>query len=138
MRSSPSLPRLSALAFLYENMRDLPIWLQKLTPAQVRDIAKVMVQWQSTPDNRIEPLEEVEKREILRALMYCEGNALIAARTLKIGKTTMYRKLKQWGGILEKQLVLAQASVLQGNKLASPQHYSSSLPASSQPLNHSR
>ncbi|HLJ41417.1 MAG TPA: sigma-54 dependent transcriptional regulator [Candidatus Acidoferrales bacterium] len=42
------------------------------------------------------PLEELERRAILRALRESGGDKLIAARLLGIGKTTLYRKLKQY------------------------------------------
>jgi two-component system response regulator HydG len=40
------------------------------------------------------PLHELERRAILRAITHAEGNIVVAARLLCIGKTTMYRKLK--------------------------------------------
>jgi two-component system response regulator HydG len=42
------------------------------------------------------PLEELERRAILRALRETGGDKLAAARLLRIGKTTLYRKLKQY------------------------------------------
>jgi two-component system response regulator HydG len=42
------------------------------------------------------PLEELERRAILRALRESSGDKLAAARILGIGKTTLYRKLKQY------------------------------------------
>src|SRR5256714_6499195 len=42
-------------------------------------------------------LEEMERRFILRALRETNGVKLAAARLLGIGKTTLYRKLKQYG-----------------------------------------
>jgi two-component system response regulator HydG len=42
------------------------------------------------------PLEELERRAILRALRETGGDKLAAARLLGIGKTTLYRKLKQY------------------------------------------
>ncbi len=49
------------------------------------------------PDNdQILPLEELERRAILRALRESAGDKLAAARLLGIGKTTLYRKLKQY------------------------------------------
>jgi two-component system response regulator HydG len=42
------------------------------------------------------PLEELERRAILRALRDAGGDKLAAARLLGIGKTTLYRKLKQY------------------------------------------
>lgn len=55
------------------------------------------------PDERIPgpdeltTLEEMERRAILRALRETNGDKLVAARRLGIGKTTLYRKLKQYG-----------------------------------------
>ena len=43
------------------------------------------------------PLEELERRAILRALRESGGDKLAAARMLGIGKTTLYRKLKEYG-----------------------------------------
>src|SRR6202161_3421604 len=40
------------------------------------------------------PLEELERRAILRTLRQTSGDKLAAARLLGIGKTTLYRKLK--------------------------------------------
>ncbi|MGA9882754.1 MAG: sigma-54 dependent transcriptional regulator [Candidatus Acidiferrales bacterium] len=42
------------------------------------------------------PLEELERRAIMRALSEASGDKLAAARLLGIGKTTLYRKLKQY------------------------------------------
>jgi DNA-binding NtrC family response regulator len=42
------------------------------------------------------PLEELERRAIFRALRETGGDKLAAARFLGIGKTTLYRKLKQY------------------------------------------
>jgi DNA-binding NtrC family response regulator len=44
------------------------------------------------------PLDEMERRAILRALKEAGGDKLAAARLLGIGKTTLYRKLKQYDG----------------------------------------
>ena len=42
------------------------------------------------------PLEELERRAIFRALRETGGDKLAAARMLGIGKTTLYRKLKEY------------------------------------------
>lgn len=42
-------------------------------------------------------LAEVEKRTILTTLEQVKGDKLLAARLLDIGKTTLYRKLKEYG-----------------------------------------
>ncbi|MFA5812622.1 MAG: sigma-54 dependent transcriptional regulator [bacterium] len=46
---------------------------------------------------RIVPLELVEKYAIESALKRCLGNVAEAARKLKIGQATLYRKIKQYG-----------------------------------------
>jgi transcriptional regulator with PAS, ATPase and Fis domain len=46
--------------------------------------------------NELVPLEELERRAILHTLRQTAGDKLAAARILGIGKTTLYRKLKQY------------------------------------------
>ena len=46
---------------------------------------------------RILPLAELEKQAILEALQQLNGDKLMTARALGIGKTTLYRKLKEYG-----------------------------------------
>jgi two-component system response regulator HydG len=49
------------------------------------------------PENdELVPLEKLERRAIFRALRETAGDKLAAARLLGIGKTTLYRKLKQY------------------------------------------
>jgi len=43
------------------------------------------------------PLAEVEKRAILDAIHYTKGDRTVAAAMLGIGRTTLYRKLKEYG-----------------------------------------
>jgi DNA-binding NtrC family response regulator len=43
------------------------------------------------------PLAEVEKRAILHAIDYSKGDRTVAAAMLGIGRTTLYRKLKEYG-----------------------------------------
>ena len=49
-----------------------------------------------TVGDELVPLEALERRAIFRALRETAGDKLAAARLLGIGKTTMYRKLKQY------------------------------------------
>jgi len=53
-----------------------------------------------TPGNentlKIVPMAELEKRSILNAIAELNGDKLQAARLLGIGKTTLYRKLKDY------------------------------------------
>lgn len=48
-------------------------------------------------DVSIIPLEELEKKAIEAALMKFQGNISIAAKKLKIGQATLYRKVKKFG-----------------------------------------
>ncbi|HFC98230.1 MAG TPA: sigma-54-dependent Fis family transcriptional regulator, partial [Thermosulfurimonas dismutans] len=43
------------------------------------------------------PLEEIEKRYILRVLKACGGNKSLAAQKLRIDRKTLRGKLKRWG-----------------------------------------
>jgi transcriptional regulator with PAS, ATPase and Fis domain len=50
------------------------------------------------PDGQsILPLAEVEKRAILEAIRYTKGDRTVTAALLGIGRTTLYRKLKEYG-----------------------------------------
>jgi len=46
---------------------------------------------------KIIPISELEKETIIRAITQLNGDKLLAARLLGIGKTTLYRKLKEYG-----------------------------------------
>jgi DNA-binding NtrC family response regulator len=67
-------------------LRDLPAKLR------VRDVHHARSE---SPERQL-CLEEAEKQAIRRALNYARGNKRKAARLLHIGKTTLYRKLKQY------------------------------------------
>ena len=49
------------------------------------------------PEAQIVPWNELEKRAILNAVREAGGDKLLAARLLGIGKTTLYRKLIEYG-----------------------------------------
>ncbi|HUJ33062.1 MAG TPA: sigma-54 dependent transcriptional regulator [Candidatus Acidoferrum sp.] len=66
------------------HMGDLPTNLQYNTGERLPQSDEVL------------PLEELERRAIMRALREVGGDKLAAARLLGIGKTTLYRKLKQY------------------------------------------
>lgn len=51
---------------------------------------------QLTPQPVVMPLVEIEKRAILEALAYTKGDHSMAAHLLGIGRTTLYRKLKEY------------------------------------------
>jgi transcriptional regulator with PAS, ATPase and Fis domain len=48
-------------------------------------------------EKRILPLYELEKQAIQNAIASLSGDKLMAAKLLGIGKTTLYRKLKEYG-----------------------------------------
>jgi len=54
------------------------------------------VRIEPAPDPVILPLSEIEKRAILEALEYTKGDHSMAAQLLGIGRTTLYRKLKEY------------------------------------------
>jgi transcriptional regulator with PAS, ATPase and Fis domain len=67
---------------------DLPpaIFRPRMLPADTRDDARDQM-----------TLAEVEREHILRVLRYHHGNASKAAKTLGISRTTLWRKLNQYG-----------------------------------------
>lgn len=50
-----------------------------------------------TDGSGIRPLAEVERTTILHAIEYTKGDRTLAAAMLGIGRTTLYRKLKEYG-----------------------------------------
>lgn len=66
----------------------------------VRSVAAVAVSGTGplpkAPQSGIIPLTEMEKRAILEALEYTKGDRVMAAYLLGIGRTTLYRKLKEY------------------------------------------
>jgi regulatory Fis family protein len=113
MKSSLNV-QLHPVAFLYDHLSEFPIWMRKLTPGQLENIASVMIAWHATIGESVEivPLEEVEKRQMTRAITVCRGDVVEAAEALKVSKTTLYRKLRQWGYSIQNRLLVHQASVL--------------------------
>lgn len=81
-----SLERACALSSNTEiQLRDLPTDLSSAPANQLE-----------RPTNGIVPIAELEKRTILDALAQVNGDKMLAARLLGIGKTTLYRKLKEY------------------------------------------
>ena len=81
-----SLERACALSSANEiQIRDLPTHLSCAPASAV-----------NRPANGIVPMAELEKQTILNALIQVNGDKMVAARLLGIGKTTLYRKLKEY------------------------------------------
>jgi two-component system, NtrC family, response regulator len=49
------------------------------------------------PYGREDALVEAEKEHLVRVLNECNGNKIQAARRLRISRSTLYRKLEQYG-----------------------------------------
>jgi DNA-binding NtrC family response regulator len=113
MKSTSEIAHLHALDFLYEHQSELPYWLRGLSYDQLVDIAKLMMAFHSASGGeRIVPIEEVEQREIIRTIALCGGDVKKAAKALKMGKTTIYAKLRRWGVSGENRRAIHQASTL--------------------------
>jgi DNA-binding NtrC family response regulator len=85
-----------------ENCLERACALASSNELQVRDLptqvygAPLDLMGMSQPSNGIVPIAELEKQTILNALAQVNGDKMMAARLLGIGKTTLYRKLKEY------------------------------------------
>ena len=102
--------RLKTLAFIYDTIHKdaRHMWLRSLTPGQVRDIADLVFVWEAeqrqhtrtisvstmTLEQGVVPLKDVERTAILNAVR--KLGVKRAAEALGLGKTTIYRKLKEY------------------------------------------
>ncbi|GAC1366838.1 MAG: hypothetical protein NVSMB3_15480 [Acidobacteriaceae bacterium] len=84
------------------NDANLPTQLKNFRRSQ-KD-AEVSKQSSSLPQralpngvSAVTPIAEMEKQAIIRTIRKLKGDKLMAARLLGIGKTTLYRKLKEYG-----------------------------------------
>ncbi len=77
------------------HLGDLPTQLQQRGLDAYHSAANGGIQ-QEEP-NPVKPLAELERNAILHAIRALNGDKLQAARLLGIGKTTLYRKLKEYG-----------------------------------------
>jgi two-component system response regulator HydG len=91
------------------NVRELESCLERATtltsgpnihigdlPTQVQNAGRP-VAFESSHPNGVVPIAEMEKEAIFSALKRVGGDKMKAARLLGIGKTTLYRKLKEYG-----------------------------------------
>jgi two-component system response regulator HydG len=84
------LDRAAALSSSHElQVRDLPTQVYS-APAELLNISA------SASKSGIVPLTSLEREAILNALAQLNGDKMMAARLLGIGKTTLYRKLKEY------------------------------------------
>jgi two-component system response regulator HydG len=86
------------------NVRELENCIQRAlalgsgSHIQVKDLPTNLLHHVSADGDEqgIEPLRDQERRAILRALETTRGDRVRAAKLLKIGKTTIYRKIKEY------------------------------------------
>jgi len=77
---------------------DLPTQLQEFRLQAYRAAALAVSEKPAVPSpDLVTPLAELERQAILKTLRELKGDKLTAARLLGIGKTTLYRKLKEYG-----------------------------------------
>jgi DNA-binding NtrC family response regulator len=78
------------------HMGDFPTQLQDHRMHADR-AATVAAALQPEPPNPVLSIAELEKQAIFNTIRQLKGDKLMAARLLGIGKTTLYRKLKEYG-----------------------------------------
>ena len=83
------------------HLGDLPTQLQNFHLQNRRSLSAAAVAVGTPeapgPAGPVMPLAQMEKEAILETLRKLNGDKLLAARLLGIGKTTLYRKLKEYG-----------------------------------------
>jgi len=77
-------------------LKHLPAKIQEAKPER-KGRGVPTTSFAASDGQKIIPLELVEKYAIETALDKCDGNVSEAARQLKIGQATLYRKIKQYG-----------------------------------------
>jgi len=91
MKSTSEIAHLNVLAFLSDHLMNFPVWVRKLTRGQLENIARIMVASSAALDGRtqdrsmeIMPMEEIEKREVIRAVRLCRGRCHPSSLSLRI------------------------------------------------------
>lgn len=82
------------------HLSDLPTQLQELRGHRPGPVAMSFTENTRSPVlvmERILPIAEMERRMILLTVEQMQGDKMMAAKLLGIGKTTLYRKLKEYG-----------------------------------------
>ncbi len=79
------------------HLGDLPTQLQQQGLEARRAAARAEETGPETPAPQLATLADLERQAILGAIRSLNGDKLRAARLLGIGKTTLYRKLKEYG-----------------------------------------
>jgi two-component system response regulator HydG len=71
-------------------------------PEKIRSYRHTHVVVATDDPSELVPLEEIERRYILRALEALGGNRTLTAQTLGLDRKTLYRKLRSYGAVTEK------------------------------------
>jgi len=79
------------------HLGDLPTQLQQQGLAAHRAAAAVAEGEGESEKPSVKALADLEREAILSAIQALNGDKLQAAKLLGIGKTTLYRKLKEYG-----------------------------------------
>ncbi len=79
------------------HMGDFPTQLQDFRMHQRAAQEEQVVAMAAARPSGLRTIAELEKQAILDAIAYLKGDKLKAAKLLGIGKTTLYRKLKEYG-----------------------------------------
>jgi two-component system response regulator HydG len=66
-------------------------------PEKLRDYRPTNVLVVGDDPAELVPMEEIERRYVLRVLAAAQGNKAAAARILGFERKTLYRKLERWG-----------------------------------------
>jgi transcriptional regulator of acetoin/glycerol metabolism len=66
-------------------------------PVGVIEVQDLPAHCQSTPRSALRPVDEIERDAIVSALRTAAGNRKAAAAALGIARSTMYRKIRQYG-----------------------------------------
>jgi len=88
------------------HLGDLPSQMQEhrlqmrarsIVPIEAAQAQSEVVETERMGDGPIRSIAEMEKQAILNTIRQLNGDKLTAAKLLGIGKTTLYRKLKEYG-----------------------------------------
>jgi two-component system response regulator HydG len=79
------------------HLADFPTQMQEQRAQQTRAADSAAVSAGGAGDQGVISIAEMEKQAILSTIHKLRGDKLMAARLLGIGKTTLYRKLKEYG-----------------------------------------
>ncbi|HEX2880725.1 MAG TPA: sigma-54 dependent transcriptional regulator [Polyangiaceae bacterium] len=107
--SSPAAAKLLAYAWP-GNVRELQNCIERAValaqydliavedlPERIRDYRQTRLVIAGDDPSEFVPIEEMERRYIIRVLEAMGGNKTLAARTLGLDRTTLYRKLERFG-----------------------------------------